>query len=632
MANESLNNNVADDFLSFHRSLGNHVLTTCVGGTGWLVDDISVSAQKFPPKTVLRKTSKCTDRGSIVLERLDGANLNTAFRAKAFFFKAPLATDVLDLVQTSQVDHQVNFRDTVTMVTRTEGGGGVSPLPFGKVGVNFSGRRRKVKCSKVKVTCKGLREETVDFGTLANKLASLSLKDPENLGNEDSFLVMTNVLVADEFSWTQISSEEKSERYGGKLTMGLGTCLGYVSRETETPEEHVHNDRDVILAYKLAKVKVTDKEKGTIAREDVLKEGEFEGNYTLARGEVDRDGQYALCVTYRQDGQARLGRCNLVFRLLGTGGTEDITIREEELLSSGTYQSSFSRCSSGLFPLRGVRVWKARERHKTLMDWIRVKFSSSKDRSQLKLIKVTVTDVQRDVTQVCRCGETEVARGDWAWFGCDGQDSGEGYTVSVEYTPTTGPTTTTDITVQPDAPLAALMSTLARETHVPCARQAILHDGEELMDPDVCLKKLGIVEGTHLVLKKIERRQTTFTDATDSVNGGPPDETDAIFDMERTTLVTRVIQEIKDLIAPECAETEDKQKWQDVQAILTEQITVNPDGYPEIPSAALQDIVRVISETEAAEVTDLLEEADDDISLLDVFCELSERLSRDPVS
>eukprot|EP00058_Branchiostoma_floridae_P006166 XP_002591654.1 hypothetical protein BRAFLDRAFT_80744 [Branchiostoma floridae] len=253
--------------------------------------------------------------------------------------------------------------------------------------------------------------------------------------------------------------------------------------------------------------------------------------------------------------------------------------------------------------------------------------------------RVTVTDVQRDVTQVCRCGETEVARGDWAWFGCDGQDSGEGYTVSVEYTPTTGPTTTTDITVQPDAPLAALMSTLARETHVPCARQAILHDGEELMDPDVCLKKLGIVEGTHLVLKKIERRQTTFTDATDSVNGGPPDETDAIFDMERTTLVTRVIQEIKDLIAPECAETEDKQKWwgsslirQDVQAILTEQITVNPDGYPEIPSAALQDIVRVISETEAAEVTDLLEEADDDISLLDVFCELSERLSRDPVS
>ncbi|XP_078697495.1 uncharacterized protein LOC144925387 [Branchiostoma floridae x Branchiostoma belcheri] len=554
MESQTTNNNVADDFLSYHRSLGNHVLTTYVGGAGWLVDDISVSEKKFPPKTVLMKTSKCTELGSIVLEPLDNPNLNTTFRAKRTFkFTEPPASDVLDQVQTSRADHEVEKYDIVTMVMKVEGGGGVGVHHVGEVGVTYC----KVKRSTVKVTCRGLREIAVDFQTLANNLASLSLR--EKLRNDDdSFLVMTHVLAAKELSWEKVKGEEERVRYGGKLKLLIGACLGDVScdvcREKETPEKHLHAVRDAILAFKLAKVNVTDKV--TIARDGVLKDGEFEGNYTLARGEVDRAGQYALRVTYRQDEPPRLSRDSLVFRLLGAGGTrEDITVREEDLLTSGTYQTRFYRDSTGLFPLRGVRVWK--KRPKTLMEWIRVKFAGTKDRSRLKLVKVTVTGVQHDVTQVCRCGETEVARGNWAWFGCYGQGNGEGtlvfwsegFTVSVQYTPEDGPTTTTAVTVQPDSPLAALMAALARETHVPCARQAILHnDGRKLKDPDACLKDLGIVEGTHLVLKKTKRQQ--ITDSTDSPDGASQEETDsgeeaAILDMDRATLVTEVLEEIK---------------------------------------------------------------------------------------
>ncbi|CAH1239513.1 Hypp5839 [Branchiostoma lanceolatum] len=389
MFNNNNNNDTAVDFLSYHRFLGNHVLKTCVGGTGWLVDNISVPAQKFPPKTVLLKSSKCTGDGSIVLEPLDDANLNSAFRARHSFFRQPLASDVLDLVATSKVDYNVDLCDTVTMVTMVEGGVEVSGRPVDKMGVAFSERRRKVKGSTVKVTCKGLREIAVDFGNLANKLASLSLK--ANLGNEDSFLVVTHVLVADEFSWTKEKSEMKSEKYGGKLTLFPGTCLYcLLSREKETPEKHVHVVGDAILAYKLAKVKVADRGNGTISRDGVFKEGEFEGNYTFACEEVDRlrVGKYALRVTYRQDGHPRLSRSSLVFRLVGTTGTEDHTIREDGLLFSGTYRALLNDCNSGLFPLRGVRVLKVRDRPKKLMDWIRVKFTCSKDRSRLKLIKV----------------------------------------------------------------------------------------------------------------------------------------------------------------------------------------------------------------------------------------------------
>ncbi|XP_019647032.1 PREDICTED: uncharacterized protein LOC109487485 [Branchiostoma belcheri] len=386
MESQTTNNNVADDFLSYHRSLGNHVLTTYVGGAGWLVDDISVSEKKFPPKTVLMKTSKCTELGSIVLEPLDNPNLNTTFRAKRTFkFTEPPASDVLDQVQTSRADHEVEKYDIVTMVMKVEGGGGVGVHHVGEVGVTYC----KVKRSTVKVTCRGLREIAVDFQTLANNLASLSLR--EKLRNDDdSFLVMTHVLAAKELSWEKVKGEEERVRYGGKLKLLIGACLGDVScdvcREKETPEKHLHAVRDAILAFKLAKVNVTDKV--TIARDGVLKDGEFEGNYTLARGEVDRAGQYALRVTYRQDEPPRLSRDSLVFRLLGAGGTrEDITVREEDLLTSGTYQTRFYRDSTGLFPLSGVRVWKKRPR--TLMEWIRVKFTGTKDRSRLRLVKLT---------------------------------------------------------------------------------------------------------------------------------------------------------------------------------------------------------------------------------------------------
>ncbi|KAI8488634.1 hypothetical protein Bbelb_336630 [Branchiostoma belcheri] len=250
-------------------------------------------------------------------------------------------------------------------------------------------------------------------------------------------------------------------------------------------------------------------------------------------------------------------------------------------------------------------------------------------------MQVTVTGVQHDVTQVCRCGETEVARGNWAWFGCDGQDNGEGFTVSVQYTPEDGPTTTTAVTVQPDLPLAALMATLARETHVPCARQVILHNGQKLRNPDLCIKELGIVEGTHLISYN-EAKRCVILDSTDSPDGASQGETDsgeeaAILDMDRATLVTEVLAEIKNLFATGCAEMEDQKKWQDVQAILAEQISSNSDGYPEVPAEALHDIEAVFRQTEAAEVTDLLEE-EDDISLFDFVCELSERLSRDLAS